>query len=296
MTTKRAITAGTARKIALEECLIRMKSAFRRGLEATCTIAKELHKIYREELYFEVTEDFNEFVTDYLNINIATYRRIIAVSQTVHQLQEAGLELPANESQVAELARLDPPIRARVWNELVIRAEKEDKVLTVEDIRRAVEVAEQAALTRDTRGPSDADHGVEVDLDMDANGAEPSPAKKKAPVQEAVLVLTEKGEAALTRVRKVCGDEIAEAIASGTKAMTERDLRNWAEYDNEMMRQLVFFVFDQGYPLSKAVNFISKGIDDSTDVHDLILIASSRGGTAMINHDRAKIVIELKST
>jgi hypothetical protein len=293
MTTKRAITAGTARKVALEECLIRMKSAFRRGLEATCTIAKELHKIYREELYLEVTEDFNEFVTDYLNINIATYRRIIAVSQTVHQLQEAGLELPANETQVAELARLDPPIRARVWNELMIRAEKEDKVLTVEDIRRAVEVAEQAALARDTRGSSDADHGVEVDLE-DTNGNEPPAAKKKAPVQEAVLVLTEKGEAALSRVRKVCGEEIAEAIASGTKAMTERDLRNWAEYDNEMMRQLVFFVFDQNYPLTKAVNFISKGIDDSTDVHDLILIASSRGGTAMINHDRAKIVIELK--
>jgi hypothetical protein len=293
MTTKRAITAGTARKVALEECLIRMKSAFRRGLEATCTIAKELHKIYREELYLEVTEDFNEFVTDYLNINIATYRRIIAVSQTVHQLQEAGLELPANETQVAELARLDPPIRARVWNELMIRAEKEDKVLTVEDIRRAVEVAEQAALTRDTRGSNDADHGVEVDLE-DTNGNEPPAAKKKAPVQEAVLVLTEKGEAALSRVRKVCGEEIANAIASGTKAMTERDLRNWAEYDNEMMRQLVFFVFDQNYPLTKAVNFISKGIDDSTDVHDLILIASSRGGTAMINHDRAKIVIELK--
>lgn len=244
-------------------------------------------------MYLEVTEDFNEFVTDYLNINIATYRRIIAVSQTVHQLQEAGLELPANETQVAELARLDPPIRARVWNELMIRAEKEDKVLTVEDIRRAVEVAEQAALTRDTRGPSDADHGVEVDLE-DTNGNEPPAAKKKAPVQEAVLVLTEKGEAALSRVRKVCGEEIANAIASGTKAMTERDLRNWAEYDNEMMRQLVFFVFDQNYPLTKAVNFISKGIDDSTDVHDLILIASSRGGTAMINHDRAKIVIELK--
>ncbi len=293
MTTKRAITAGTARKVALEECLIRMKSAFRRGLEATCTIAKELHKIYREELYLEVTEDFNEFVTDYLNINIATYRRLIAVSQTVHQLQEAGLELPANETQVAELARLDPLIRTRVWNELMIRAEKEDKVLTVEDIRRAVEVAEQAALARDTRGSSDADHGVEVDLE-DTNGNEPPAVKKKAPVQEAVLVLTEKGEAALSRVRKVCGEEIAEAIASGTKAMTERDLRSWAEYDNEMMRQLVFFVFDQNYPLTKAVNFISKGIDDSTDVHDLILIASSRGGTAMINHDRAKIVIELK--
>ena len=132
---------------------------------------------------------------------------------------------------------------------------------------------------------------------MDANGEEPpAPARKSKPqAQDAVLVLTEKGEAALSRVRKVCGEEIANAISSGTKAMTERDLRNWAEYDPEMMRQLVYFIFDQNYPLTKAVNFLARGIDDSTDVYDLILIASSRGGTAMINHDRAKITIELKA-
>ena len=85
---------------------------------------RQLHKILSQELYTVKTNNFNEYVTNFQRIDIRTYRRIVAVSQTVHQLQEAGLELPANETQVAELARLDAPIRARVWNELVIRAEK----------------------------------------------------------------------------------------------------------------------------------------------------------------------------
>src|SRR4029077_8496834 len=189
------------------------------------------------------------YVTDCLNINQTTYRRIIAVKQTVDQLQESGLELPANESLAAELARLDAPLRPRVWNDLVIRAEKEEKTLTTEDVRRAVEIATEV-IPHEPRGNSVAEASDEVDMELDDsnNGSQP---RKKA-VQEGQLILTEKGEAALNRIRKVCGDEFADAIEDGTKAMTERDIKNWAEYDDQMMRQLVFFMFDQGYPLSKA--------------------------------------------
>lgn len=284
--TTRALSTDTARRTAREDSENKIRSAFRRGLLATCEIAKELHKIFEGELYSDVTKDFNEYVTEYLRIDIRTYRRIIAVSQTIAQLQNAGLELPANETQAAELARLDAPLRPRVWNDLVIRAEREEKALTTDDVRRAVEIAEQLA-------PEPRKAEVEVDMDLgDTNGDEP--AKRKPQAEEAVVVLSEKGEAALNRIRKVCGDEIADAIIDGTKAMTERDIRNWAEFDNEMMRQLVFFVFDQNYPLTKAVAFVSKEIDDSTDVGKLVLIASSRGGTASINYEnRARITIEI---
>lgn len=257
---------------------------------ATCEIAKELHKIFKDDLYTDITGDFNEYVTDYLRIDLRTYRRIIAVSQTVAQLQEAGLELPANETQAAELARLDAPLRARIWNDLIIQAEKEDKTLTVDDVRRAVEIAERLVPEPKASAPT-----VEVDMEEN-NGSEPPAAKKKVPAQEAELVLTEKGEAALTRIRKVCGDPIADAIEEGTKAMTEREIRNWAEYDDEMMRQLLYFIFDLHYPLAKAVNFLTKGIDGSTEVQDLVLIAYSRGGTARINYDnKANIIIELQA-
>jgi hypothetical protein len=53
------------------------------------------------DLHIDITEDFSEYVTDYLKIDPRSYRRIIGISQTIAQLQETGLELPANETQAA---------------------------------------------------------------------------------------------------------------------------------------------------------------------------------------------------
>lgn len=290
--TTRALAADTDRQTALEDCENKIKMEFKKGLMATCEIARQLHKIFKEELYTVVTSEFSEYVTDFLRIDLRTYRRIIAISQTIDQLKAAGLELPANETQAAELARLDAPLRPTVWNDLVIRAEREDKRLTVDDVRRAVEVAESQIPP--VPEPVRSAAVIEVDMEDKDNGAAPPASRKKDKIQEAELVLSEKGEAALTRIRKICGDKIADAIEDGTKALTEREIRAWAEYDDTMMRMLVFFIFDQNYTLGKAVSFLTKEISDSTEVHDLILIASARGGTARINYEgRAQITIEL---
>src|SRR4029077_1284549 len=117
----------------------------------------------------------------------------------------------------------------------------------------------------------------------------------RAKVVEAELILSEKGDAALQRIRKVCGAEVANDIASGNKAITEREIKSWAEYDDETMRNLVYYIMDQNWHLAKAVSFENRiaQVQDSTDVADLILIASARGGKATIKHDRAKITIEL---
>src|SRR4029077_847975 len=142
MNTQRAISADTARKAALDECELKIVTAFRRGLEATCSIARELHKILRDELYKAKTQEFKDYLREYLKIDERSFRRIIAISQTVDQLKEAGLELPANESQAAELSRLQPPLRPKIWLELITKAEREDKNLTLDEVRRAVENVE----------------------------------------------------------------------------------------------------------------------------------------------------------
>jgi hypothetical protein len=54
---------------------------------------------------------------------------------------------------------------------------------------------------------------------------------------------------------------------------------------------------DRNWPVSKAVSFATKDIQDSTDVQELILIASARGGTFRVTYDnRAKITVELTKT
>lgn len=281
------IVSVDARAAALEDCENKIRAAFRRGLQATCDIAKELGKIHREELYLGKTSDFTEYVTDYLGIDIRSYRRIVAVSQTIAQLQEAGLKLPANQAQAEELSRLETSMRPQVWNNLILEAERLEKILTADDVRHAVEAGEQQ-----TPQPQIQDQGIEIDMDMGDNGSSPKKSAQ-ADAQDAQLAYTEKGEAALQRIRSICGAEIADAILDGTRVLSERELRNWAEYDDAMMRSLVYFV-NQGWPLAKAVTFLNKSVEGSTDVDDLLMIAGSRGGSAIINYsDRARIIVEL---
>jgi hypothetical protein len=284
MTTQRALSADTARKTALDDCENKIKSAFRRGLQATCEIAKELYKIQKNELFTIYYATFAEYVTRRLQISERSYHRIISVSHVVAQLQEAGLALPANQAQAEELSRLEAPLRPKLWNDLLTRFEHEESALTADDIKKAVD----AAVSELPAAKPVAN--IEVEMEESDNGSEPPAAETK----EAELILTEKGEAALNRIRKICGDMIANAILDGTRAMTEREIKLWADLEDDMMKQLLFFVVDQKYTLSKAVTFINREISDSTDVHDLILIASARGGSATINHKRARIKVEWK--
>lgn len=292
--TTRSLPADAAKLANLEDSENKIRSAFRRGLEATCAIAKELHKILKGELYKERGyDDFMSYVTDELRIDPRTYRRIIAVSQTISQLQEAGLTLPLNESQAAELARLDPERRARVWLDLITKAEKADHRLRLEDVKRAVDNAEASMVA-----PAPVRRGtVEVDMDTD-NGDEPAPREKnvKGPVvQEVGVVFTERGEAALARIRKLCGDEIADAIESGTVPITEKELRTWAEQPDNVARALSHYVIDKRWTVAKAVDFETLPIEGDTDVSDMLLIAKARGGLAVLNYGEAQITVKLNA-
>jgi hypothetical protein len=285
MTTTKTLQVDP-RQIALENCENNIQANLRRGLEATRAIAKELIKIQKEELYTAVgIEDFGAYLAERTPFDQRTFHRISMVGQTCAYLQEAGLQLPANETQIVELNRLEVNRRAEAWNALLIKSEKEEVPLTVEAIRAFVDkiAAEPAKPAPPATG------GIEVEMG-DSNGEEP---KTKPKIQEGEIRLTEKGEAALARIRKVCGGAIADSIENGSNAMTEREIRGWADKDDSEMKSLVYYLIDQRWTLNKAVNFISKDIQPSTDVEDLLLIARARGGTASLNVEGAKITVEI---
>lgn len=290
----RVISADT-RLATLEDCEHRIRSAARRGLEATCAIAKELIKINTEQLYELRNDTFKDYVLEHHGMTDTTCRRIVNIAQTVNQFQNAGLALPANESQVAELARLEPEKRASVWSGLLaLEAKDPERKLTLEDVQVAIEQTEAVATPAPARSSTSRskrassaprDTGIEVDMD---NGEEPR--EKKVTV--AGIVLTEKGEAALERIRKICGAQIAEAIETGNTPIEEKEIRLWAEQDADLMRTLIHYVTDQHWTVAKAISFEGKGVDDRTTVWRLILIARARGGRAVINYDGTKITVE----
>lgn len=297
MTQRDALTAAdAARRTALEDCELRIHSALRRGLDATCEIAKQLDRILQGELFqARGLTDFRAYVTDFLPIDWRTCRRIVVIAETIERLKDAGLSLPLNETQAAELARLEPERRAAVWSRLISRFSADDRKLTVEAVRIAVDEDERqrAQLKAETEKPREIEVAMEEDIGSD--GEEPQPKKKTSPgPPSAVRILTEKGEAALERIRRVCGDNVARDLASGRVALGERELRAWAELSEAAMRTLVYYVMDERWSVNKALAFEERGVRPETDVGELIWMAKARGGSALVNYDnQATIAITL---
>lgn len=291
MTTPIRLSADTRLLASLEDYEQKIKSAFRRGLEATCSIAAELGKIQAGKLYEQRGyATFGDYVRDHLGIARQTMERIISISETVDLLKKAGLALPMNETQAVELGRLEPDQRPHLWSGLLSEAERTEQILTAEDIRRAVD---QFSIRR----PPQTGRRAPIEIEMTDNGDEPPVKEKKVKgvvVPEVGLVLTEKGEAALARIQKLCGPEVAQAIENGSLPLSEKEIKLWAEQDEPVVKALLMYVADLRWTVSKAIAFESQPMEADTDADTMITIARARGGTAILSFgDRARITVEI---
>src|SRR5260370_5126430 len=166
-----SVEKESARFLALQECEHRIVSGYRRGLEATCAIAKEFLKINKEKLYEERgCETFSDYVQTYLQLSWRSTTRILAVARAVEVLRTAGLRLPANQSQVEELTRLDEAKQPEVWQLLLKAEEMEEVPLTASAIEKAVDLALQARVPER--------RGVQTPLDIDDSGGKDGDGKK----------------------------------------------------------------------------------------------------------------------
>jgi hypothetical protein len=303
MAIKQEVTiAGTdtARLVALEECEQKIFSAYRRGLEATCALAREFNKIERQELYRERgCESFEAYAQEYLRLDLRSVERTRAVARVIQVLQEAGLRPPANETQAAELARLEESKQPHIWQILLSAEESTDKPLTVSAVRKAVD---NAAGLKD-QAPSPA-RGVQTALDMESGGpstgtqatTEQAP-KKMTPLAGAKLPerisLSELGEAALERIKRLCGKAVASAVESGNLPISERDLRKWADEEDTMVERLAHYINDLRWTVSKAIAFENADIDEGTSLQKLREMTIARQGRMRFELDDMKVSIEL---
>lgn len=304
MTKDLAVTPDDAMFLALEECEKKIFAAFRRGIEATRSMGKELSKIRDKELYrARNREFFKEYVAEDLGWDLTSVYRVMTVAETTQRLEAQGLSLPENESQVVQLAKLEAEYQGPVWKRIIDSCQREDTAITLDVVRRAVDMeeerlsykkAEQAAkeAAKETAKPK----GVEVSLDGEQDGEQEeqqakAPAAQAAPAVSAIR-LSEKGEAALAKIRRICGDEVADAIEGLRIQISERELIKWAEEDNQTIGNLAYYVV-QGWSVTKALNYEQRMIDGNTNVDTLITMCRSRGGRLGVNHDDARISVEI---
>ena len=283
---------NAAATLALEECENRIRTACRRGIEATRAIGKELWKIKNHDLYKVRWALFSDYVTEDLRLDTTSANRMIDIYDVMQRLEGADIEqLPENESQAFELSKLDPERQPLVWKKVLISCEQDDKPVTVAKVKIAVEGEEKKLAAakqakRPPAAPPAKPKGVEVGLNLDSGNGEDTPAPE-------TIGLTEQGEAALARVRRLCGDEVADAILYKRVTISERELRLWAEQDDIRVNNLSHYICNLNWTVNKALNYEDRMIDGGTLVDTLITMCRARGGQLHVTHDDARISVTI---
>jgi hypothetical protein len=279
---------GSATRLAaLEACEQRIFIAYRRGLDATCAIAKELVTITDSELWrARDYEKFDDYVADKLHIDGRTADRMIRTWHSRGFLEQAGVELPFNESLIAELSVLPMERQADVWQGLVRVCEREDKPITANTVRKAVEVerdrlAATPAAASEKSAPPAQRRGVQSELHID-DDEETDKSQKAAPAPPR---FSDEGERALARIAKHCGDATVKAILSGNVQMTESTVLKWAEQEDVMLRNLRYYLMDLRWHIGRALAHERRLVDGDSTLDQLVLLARVRGGQVTIQHN-----------
>jgi hypothetical protein len=293
------IDGDAARLVALEECEQKILNAYRRGLEATCDMAKQFRRINEHQLYKERgCGSFEEYAVKHLRADLRSVNRTLEVAEVIEVLRRANLPMPANETQAAELSRLDEDHQAEVWQRLLKAEEVHELPLTAAAVKKAVDLAQEIidaqAEAASTGSLALGRKGVQTDLDMDSADGAP---EKMTPVPETkvperAVKYDESGEAALERITRLCGAAVGKAIESGNLPMTQRELIKWAEEGDEMVERLAHYVNDLRWKVDKAIQFEMAGLDEATTLTKVREMALARGGRMSFTLADIKVLVE----
>jgi hypothetical protein len=281
----------------LEDCERKITTALRRGIEATVSIGQQLGKINQMELYTEKGyTSLHQYCWDCYGFDPRSVSRFIGISTSAKVLKDAGMELPLYESHVAELAELEPPDQVLVWDRVVKSAEKREEPITIDRVREAVEwrqkeLEELAGPTpaRAAGGSTSSLEEPDLDLGSDLSGAtsEPSSGQPETPTR---ITLTEDGERDLERIRRLCGDSVADSIEYLHLQMSERELHLWAQEDDP--NALVHYIFNLLWSVPKAIGFVRQAVTERTNVGRLLTLARANNGHFEAQMEGSKITVE----
>jgi hypothetical protein len=274
---------------ALAECELKIARASTDTVESIRIIGKELLKIEKEQL-FEVMgkNDFREYVEHCLRIDYGLARSWMRASPVLEALKGQKLQLPYSQSQVIELIKIkDTETMMGLWRRILDYCDKEQVSASYDMVRGAVEKERTKTGERLTRArkPSAPAPGITIDLGetQQPNGAV---------VRESVW--SEEGEKALNRIRRFCGDPIADAVNVGNPKILERDLIAWSQAEPDMIKNLSYWIVIKRWTYRKAVLFEETAFNMSTTVETLRDVAKSRGGRAYAEIEDVKITVEVE--
>jgi hypothetical protein len=261
----------------------------RRVITDVIGIGSVLHTIKSKELWKARKFDFwHEYVQDYLGLDVHLADRWTLVYQVTDRLKGAGLMLPENESQAVELSRAPEDRQVTIWKDLVDKMDAANQAPTVVLIKHAIviderkrESASELPVPRKSSGK-----GITVELSDEDEEDE----KEKTP--PSTLRLTETGEAALDRIKTICGKAVAQAITEGRLKIPQRDLIQWAEADDQLVHNLAYYMVNLRWSLTKALNYEEQLIDGETTIDQLVTLTQARGGKYAFSWEANRFTVE----
>lgn len=288
---KEIVTKDNNRLLLLEECEKKIGNYFRRGLEATVGIGQQLRKINDLELYLERgCRSINEYAFDCFGLPAAHTSRFMGISTSAELFKAKGIELPANETQLAELARLDPEHQIETWELVKKAAEAREEKVTAAIVRTAVDNAKVVpASTSPPGAPRESLDEPDLDLGSLAPSEEQNGSKGRIEVPR--ISLSEDGEEALEKIRRTCGDVVADAIEHHRIQISERELILWSRQEDPDL--LTHYIADLRWSVAKAVGFDRQAITEQTKLSKLIILAMANGGHYAADLETATVAVDM---
>jgi hypothetical protein len=269
----------------LLECEKKIGDAGQRGFQATRDIGAQLQIIEKEKLYLDRgCKSLNDYAETYLKIDRFMVARILSITLRADLLEQNNLRLPGNESQLLALKNVPDDQLPETWQRILDEEDRVERPLTAKTIRLEVEkVASPRARA-----------GVKTALDEE-------PEKETGDNGEVVKIktrisLSEKGEAALERIRRHAGDAYANAIEDMTVPISERDLCKWADQEDWMLKKLGYYLVDQRWSLFQALKYEAQAISAQTTVQELLVMArfAQTPGELDVRFQDARILVTIE--
>jgi hypothetical protein len=275
------------RRVMLEDCERKILGFKRRGIEATIGIGLQLGKINELELYREKDYDnLAAYCAEELQLEARSVSRILAIANSAQVFKAHNKELPINESHLAELGRLEAEQQPLVWERVNQYAGKNEMVITTALVREVVsdwQEEHKPAATTPKDGARSALEEPDLDLGSNLSGEEAERSERPR------INLSEDGERALERIRRTCGDAVADSIEYLSLEIPEKELIQWNEEDHP--ERLIHCIMNLGYSVSKAKSFVDQTISGSTPARRLVLLAQANGGQYKTELEQATITV-----
>ena len=286
------VVKETERYTALKEAERRIATLAQRAVNEAIAMGHEFMRIRDEKLYEAAGYDrFSEYVEIELTWSYREVSRLMNVSLTARNLEAAGLRLPSNESQLLALGRLPPEKQAATYEEILVKCEKKDLPVTValidDTVERELKVNPTPAGAVKT--------GIEVpDLTADLADAISGSAYSET---RARMSLDEEGEAALVRIKDLCGEAVGEAIEFMSVPLSQKELVRWASLEEALVKAMAHYIVHERWNLTQALRYESRSIngDGNTTVKEMLHWARSRGGYYALQIDRAIVTVQIQS-